>query len=192
VRSRGRVGPISTRSARELLGESIVKLVITRGVDVANVTHVGRGPRAAQRIAILWSSPGCEVQGCSSTVGIQVDHRVPWADDQVTEFANLDPLCVHHHRLKTHNGWALIAGTGKRPMVPPGDSRHPGHQAPDPAGGDSRPRGRPDAADGADAVIPSAGTRSPPGPRRRDASLFGDAPDAGRSGRPPPGTLDGA
>jgi hypothetical protein len=31
------------------------------------------------------------VQGCSSTVGIQADHRVPWADDQVTELANLDP-----------------------------------------------------------------------------------------------------
>jgi hypothetical protein len=140
------VGPISTRSARELLGESIVKLVITRGVDVANVTHVGRGPTAAQRIAMLWSSPGCEVQGCSSTVGIQVDHRVPWADDQVTELANLDPLCAHHHRLKTHNGWALIAGTGKRPMVPPGDPRHPANPAPDPATGETRPREVPDPA----------------------------------------------
>jgi Domain of unknown function (DUF222) len=162
------VGPISARSARELLGESIVKLVVTNGVDVANVTHLGRGPTAAQRIAMLWSSPGCEVRGCSSTVGIQADHRVPWADGQVTELANLDPLCVHHHRLKTHYGWALIAGTGKRSMVPPSDPRHPARQAPDPAGGDSRPRERADAAGGAHTATPPVGKRSPPGPRRRD------------------------
>jgi BarA-like signal transduction histidine kinase len=43
----------ATRTARDLLGESIVKLVITNGVDVANVTHLGRGPTAAQRIALL-------------------------------------------------------------------------------------------------------------------------------------------
>jgi Domain of unknown function (DUF222) len=169
------VGPISARTARSLLGESIVKLVITNGIDVANVTHLGRGPTAAQRIAMLWESPGCEVQGCSSTVGIQADHRVPWADDRVTELANLDPLCVHHHRVKTHNGWALIAGTGKRPMVPPSDPRHPANQAPGPATGESRPGEGPDPARQACPATPSAGTRSPLDPRRREASLFGDA-----------------
>jgi hypothetical protein len=146
------VGPVSVRSARDLLGESIVKLVVTNGVDVANVTHLGRGPTTAQRIAMLWSSPGCQVLGCSSTIGIQADHRVPWSDDQVTELANLDALCGHHHRLKTHRGWALIAGIGKRPIVPPGDPRHPAN----PAG------------------TQSDGTRSPPDPQR-EASLAGDA-----------------
>jgi Domain of unknown function (DUF222) len=169
------VGPISIRAARDLLGESIVKLVLTNGVDVANVTHLGRGPTAAQRIAMLWRSPACEVQGCTSSVGIQADHRVPWADDRVTELANLDPLCAHHHRLKTHAGWALIPGTGKRPMVPPDDPRHPADQAPDPARGESRPREGPDPACNAHADTQSAGTRSPPDPRRRNASLFGDA-----------------
>lgn len=169
------VGPISTRAARDLLGESIVKLVVTNGVDVANVTHLGRGPTAAQRIAMLWSSPGCEVQGCCSTIGIQADHRVPWADDQVTELANLDPLCGHHHRLKTHHGWALIAGVGKRPMVPPGDPRHPANQAADPACRDSGPREGPDPAGGAHAGTQSDGTRSPPDPPHRKARLFGDA-----------------
>jgi hypothetical protein len=169
------IGPISIRTARDLLGDSIVKLVVTNGVDVANVTHLGRGPTAAQRIAMLWSSPGCEVQGCSSTIGIQADHRVPWADDQVTELANLDPLCGHHHRLKTHHGWALIAGGGKRPMVPPGDPRHLANQAADPPGGDSRPREGADPAGEACADTQSDGTRSPPEPPHGEASLFGDA-----------------
>jgi hypothetical protein len=167
------IGPISTRTARDLLGESVVKLVITNGVGVANVTHLGRGPTAAQRVAMLWSSPGCEVQGCSSTIGIEVDHRVPWADDRVTELANLDPLCGHHHRQKTRHGWALIAGTGKRPMVPPGDPRHPANQTPEPAAG--RPRAGPDPASGAHAHAGSTDVRSSPDPRRREASPFGDA-----------------
>ncbi len=62
------LGPVSVPTAHALLGESILKLVITNGTDVANVTHLGRGPTAAQRIALLWTSPGCDVRGCSNTI----------------------------------------------------------------------------------------------------------------------------
>ena len=40
-------------------------------------------------------------------------------------FDLLDRLCGHHHDLKTIDNWALAAGRGKRPFVPPGDPRHP-------------------------------------------------------------------
>ena len=73
------IGPVPVRIARELLGESILKLVITKGVDVANVTHLGRGPTAAQRIALLWSKPKCANIECSSMF-VHIDHREPWAD----------------------------------------------------------------------------------------------------------------
>jgi hypothetical protein len=135
------LGPVPVATARALLGESILKLVITKGTGVANVTHLGRGPTVAQRIALLWTSPGCDVRGCSSTIGIQADHRVPWSDDRVTVLGNLDHLCGHHHRLKTHRGWALIAGVGKRPMVPPGDPRHPANQSLDSTCDDPSPFG---------------------------------------------------
>jgi hypothetical protein len=118
------LGPIPVSRARELLGVSTLRLVITKGVDVANVTHLGRGPSAAQRIALLWSSPTCTVEGCTRT-RVEIDHRVPWADDPRTRLDNLDPLCSHHHDRKTSDGWALVPGTGKRPMVPRGDPRHP-------------------------------------------------------------------
>ena len=58
------VGPVPVSVARDLLGEAIIKLVITNGVDVANVTHLGRGPTTAQKIALLWTNPTCSVQGC--------------------------------------------------------------------------------------------------------------------------------
>jgi hypothetical protein len=41
-------------------------LVITKGVDVANVTYLGRSANAAQRIALLWQMPMCIVEGCSN------------------------------------------------------------------------------------------------------------------------------
>ena len=46
------LGPIPVRVARELLGDAVVKLVITKGVDVMNVTHLGRGPTVAQKMAL--------------------------------------------------------------------------------------------------------------------------------------------
>jgi hypothetical protein len=56
---------------------------------------------------------------------LEVDHRDPWADVHRTELHNLDPLCHPDHDLKTLEGWALVEGTGSRPMVPPTDPRHP-------------------------------------------------------------------
>jgi len=117
-------GPISARVARDLLGDSILKLVITRGVDVANVTHLGRGASTAQRVALLWRSPTCSVEGCNRT-RIEIDHRTPWATAHHTRLDQLDPLCKHHHHQKHQHLWALTEGTGTRPMVPPTDPRHP-------------------------------------------------------------------
>jgi len=119
------VGPVPVSVARGLLGEAIVKLVITRGVAVANVTHLGRGPTAAQRAALLWTNPTCSVQGCAGT-RIEWDHREPWALTRHTRLDELDPLCSFHHDLTRH-GHALVPGTGKRALVAPNDPRHPRH-----------------------------------------------------------------
>ena len=96
------VGPIPVSGARELLGEAIVKLVITDGVDVLNVTHLGRGPTAAQRAALLWTNPSCSVDGCHRT-RVEWDHREPWAQTRHTRLDELDPLCSFHHDLKTRS-----------------------------------------------------------------------------------------
>jgi hypothetical protein len=126
------VGPIPVPVARDLLGDAIIKLIITRGVDVLNVTHLGRGPTAAQRAALLWANPACSVQGCNRT-RIEFDHRDPWADTHHTRLDELDPLCKFHHDQKTHLSYALIPGKGKRRFVPPHDPRHPLHQKAPPA-----------------------------------------------------------
>jgi hypothetical protein len=141
------VGPVSVAAARQLLSESILKLVITRGTDVANITNLGRGPNAAQKVALLWSSPECTVLGCTRQYqqGIQHDHRTPWTQVYETALDNTDRLCHHHHDLKTRFGWALVAGAGKREMVPPDDPRHPDNQ-PDTSSERAPPPEPPDGA----------------------------------------------
>ena len=54
----------------------------------------------------------------------------------MTLLAWLDRLCEGHHDKKTYDGWALVAGTGKRAMVPPDDPRHPRHLQGDPEAGE--------------------------------------------------------
>ncbi|MGH9230466.1 MAG: hypothetical protein ACRD07_17375 [Acidimicrobiales bacterium] len=136
------VGPVPARVARTLLGDAILKLVITKGVDVVNVTHLGRGPTAAQRVAMLWTSPACTNSLCSHTLQIQHDHRQPWIAVHETRLDNLDRLCDPCHKRKTHHGWALVAGKGRRPLVPPDHPHHPSNHsaAPDDKGPPSRTR----------------------------------------------------
>jgi hypothetical protein len=123
-------GAIPVRVARGLLGDSILHLILTRGQDVAGVVHLGRGPSAAQKIALLWSQPTCSRAGCDQPwTHTQVDHRTPWAQAAETTLDNLDRLCTHDHRLKTHHGWALVHGTGRREMVAPDHPQHPTHQS---------------------------------------------------------------
>jgi hypothetical protein len=38
-----------------------------------------------------------------------------------------DPDDHGRSSVKTHHGWALVEGTGRRPMVPPGHPDHPDH-----------------------------------------------------------------
>jgi Domain of unknown function (DUF222) len=130
------VGAIPVRVARNCLSEAVLKLVITRGIDVVNVTHLGRGPTAAQRVALLWNSPWCTNSRCSHTLQIQYDHRKPWTEVRETTVDNLDRLCGPCHKRKTHDGWALVEGKGRRPLVPPDDPRHADNRV-------ARPRGDP-------------------------------------------------
>jgi hypothetical protein len=123
------IGPIPVAEARELLGESVLKVILTRGRD-ANVTHLGRGANAAQKVALLWRAPICSVEGCGRRARLEDDHEEPYAKVRETALVNLDPKCDHHHDLKTHHGWDYIVGHGRRPFVPPTDPRHPRYRPP--------------------------------------------------------------
>jgi hypothetical protein len=120
-------GPIAVSAVRDLVAAGgFLAAIVTKGERVTGVAHLGRQPRAVQDSALEWLDPICAREGCSHP-WVQRDHREDWAKTKVTLVDLMDRLCPHDHDLKTRFGWALVAGRGKRPMVPPDDPRHPDH-----------------------------------------------------------------
>ena len=117
--------PVSVVRAMMATGDAFLAGVVTKGVDVHTVFHLGRKATVYQDTALDWQSPGCTTEGCNRTVRLENDHRNDWADTKVTLLRWLERHCNHCHDLKTRHGWALVDGKGKRPLVPPHDPRHP-------------------------------------------------------------------
>jgi hypothetical protein len=107
------IGPVSLSTARSILADSVVKVLVTDGVDVAAVAHVGRTIPRALATALAERDPVCVVTRCEQADGLEIDHyQVAWADGGPSELWNLARLCRHHHRLKTYAGFTLSGGPG--------------------------------------------------------------------------------
>ena len=114
------IGPVPVSTIDRFLNEgAFLAAVVTKGVDVHSVAHLGRGFTAPQRTALEFRDPECAVVDCSRTDGLERDHRTNWAETRHTAVDDADRLCDHHHDLKTYQGWALESGSGKRKMLPP-------------------------------------------------------------------------
>lgn len=120
-------GPISVSTIEDLVANEnpFIVAALTRGEELAGVYHHRRRPNSRQQSGLDFLYPTCAAEGCNVKVGLQYDHQVDWSKTHYTVFDLLDRLCVHHHRLKTRNRWALVEGRGKRAFVPPDDPRHP-------------------------------------------------------------------
>jgi hypothetical protein len=130
------VGPVAVSVARELFGESILKLVIRDGVDIRTVVHLGRHPTAMQRTAIFVRDRGrCVRPPCDRPIQ-QIDHIAPWTDTHQTTLDELAGLCGPDHDLKTHRGhtyrsgphgweWRTADGTVEHERPPPDEDPFP-------------------------------------------------------------------
>ena len=116
VRSAGS-DPSPSGSPARSLGDAILKLVITKGVDVANVTHLGRSATIAQQVALGGNNPSAPCWAARAPAGSRTTTATN-GSNQRTRLDELDPLCKHHHDLKTYDNWALIEGTGPRLRSP--------------------------------------------------------------------------
>jgi hypothetical protein len=125
------IGPVPVEALRELLPDAAIELILTNGVDVWNVTSLARQPIATQQTVLDWIGAECTRQGCGATRNLQMDHRKDWAHTHVTRVEDMDPLCTPDHKRKTLHGWALVEGSGRRPMVPPDHPDHPANAPPD-------------------------------------------------------------
>jgi hypothetical protein len=114
------IGPIDVATAKQLLGNAIVDILVIDGVDVRTVAHAGRSANRRQKAALLaeWE---CEIRGCGVQRGLEVDHIEPWADTHHTAIESLGPKCKWHHHLKTNERWrdGPRGDDGKRELFPP-------------------------------------------------------------------------
>jgi hypothetical protein len=100
--------------AKEILGDAILELVITRGTDVTTVVSDSRYIAKALRIALEERDPVCVVPGCDNSDPLEIDHwRVDFSKDGPTSLDNLARICGFHHDRKTHRGWKLEDGPGR-------------------------------------------------------------------------------
>ena len=102
------VGPIPVAAATEYLGEAFLKLLVMDGTDIRTIAHLGRAIPAKLRSAVEERDRVCQVPTCDMSVGLEMDHIVPFAEGGAASLENLVRLCKRHHLQKTHDGYRLI------------------------------------------------------------------------------------
>ena len=113
------VGPVPVTTARALLNDSVVSVLVRDGDDITAVSRPTRTIPAKLRKALEARDPKCPVKGCANDQSLEIDHIVPLAEGGRTELANLWRPCSHHHHLKTYFGWRVVGENGDRDLVPP-------------------------------------------------------------------------
>ena len=113
------VGPIPVSVARYMSQDAILKVLITKGVDVVTVAHAGYTIPAHLRSALDVRDPKCIVPGCDAHRRLQRDHRNTFSRTGVTKLADLARLCRFHHYLKTFCGYTYRGGPGNWEWLPP-------------------------------------------------------------------------
>jgi len=119
------VGPAPVTTARALLGDSAVTVLVRDGDDITAVSKPTRTIPAKLRRALEDRYPTCGVKTCANDQFLEIDHVIPLAEGGRTEIANTWRLCPHHHDLKTYFGWRVVGTTHDWDLVPPDDPDPP-------------------------------------------------------------------
>lgn len=201
------VGPVPVATVQAMMSDAFLAAVVTDGIDVRRVVHLGRQPTKAMETALIVRDPTCVVPGCNVRTGLEIDHVDGWAATGVTRLDTLARLCHLHHAQKTYQGAHLHGPPGHWVWTPPADepgptassprgptpaapAGPPGHAAPSPRGPTpSNPPGpTPAAAPGPTATGRPPGSRPPTGrpapPAARPAAAGGGPPARPRTPRP--------
>jgi hypothetical protein len=114
-----RSGPIPVTTARALLDDASVAVLVRDGDDITTVTSPKRVIPAKLRRALEARYPTCGVKSCANDQFLQIDHVVALEDGGETNIHNTWRICSHHHFLKTYAGWRVVGEPGDWDLVPP-------------------------------------------------------------------------
>jgi len=115
------IGPIPATTAQALAKDSILKVLVRKGGDVAAVSRAKRTIPARLREALAVRDPKCVIDRCDEERRLEIDHVIPVAIGGKTELKNLARLCHHHHFLKTYCGYRLSGRPGAWRWETPSD-----------------------------------------------------------------------
>jgi hypothetical protein len=113
------VGPVPVTTARALLSDAAVTVLVRDGDDITAVSRPTRTIPAKLRRALEGRYSTCGVKNCANDQFLEIDHVVPLAAGGRTELRNLWRLCPHHHHLKTYFGWRVVGTAHDWDLVPP-------------------------------------------------------------------------
>jgi hypothetical protein len=113
------LGPIPVSLAQRMADDCILKVLLTKGVEITAVAHAGRTIPTHLRTALECRDPKCIVPRCDVRRGLEIDHRAPWSASRDTSLDNLARLCRWHHYQKSHLGYRYRGGPGTWEWIPP-------------------------------------------------------------------------
>ena len=113
------IGPIPVTLARQLSEDAILKVLVTKGVDVTAVAHAGYTIPASLRTALDIRDPTCIVPRCTVRRNLERDHRNTYNRTRVTKLEDLAHLCRWHHYQKTFLGYTYRGSPGTWQWIPP-------------------------------------------------------------------------
>ncbi len=124
------VGPMPVTTARAVLDDASVAVLLRDGDEVTAVSSPKRTIPIKLRRALETRYPTCGVKSCANDQFLQIDHVVPLEDGGRTELGNAWRICPHHHDLKTYCGWRVVGEPGNWDLVPPDDPDPPNPASP--------------------------------------------------------------
>jgi len=102
------VGPVPVATARSLLGDALLTILVKHGVDVTTVAHDGtKAMPASVRRAVLARDPECVVDVCSAPT-TEVHHLRYRADGGEHSTKNCVGTCGWCHDLVHYHGYEVI------------------------------------------------------------------------------------
>ena len=114
-----RIGPVPVTTARALLDDASVAVMVRDGDDITAVSSPKRTIPAKLRRALEARYPTCGVESCANDQFLEVDHVIPIEEHGETNILNTWRICSHHHDLKTYGDWRVVGEPGNWDLVPP-------------------------------------------------------------------------